>query len=67
MKFKSKPRLICATMLLLALTARFSFASEVAPPPLTKNGLIGRLEAPDEGRFRWYRMEIFAGGGYLAL
>jgi hypothetical protein len=42
-------------------------ANEVAPPPLTEKGLLGRWEAPGPSADYWFRMEVFPSGGYLAV
>src|SRR6267154_2271670 len=49
------------------LVAETCNADEVAPPPLTEKGLLGRWEAPGPFPGYWFRMELFPGGGYLAV
>jgi hypothetical protein len=49
------------------LSAMTCSANEVAPPPLTEKGLPGRWEAPGPFPGYWFRMELFPGGGYLAV
>ena len=53
--------------LLLILGVRVSVADEVAPPPLTQKGLLGRWEGAALGLALeyWFRMDLFPGGGYL--
>ena len=53
--------------LLLILGVRVSFANEVAPPPLTEKGLLGRWEGAGLGLDYWFRMDLFPGGGYLVI
>jgi hypothetical protein len=49
------------------LSATTCSANEVAPPPLTESGLLGRWEGPGPAADYWFRMELFPGGGYLAV
>jgi hypothetical protein len=50
---------------IIALAALSAAGNEVAPPPLTRKGLMGTWEACGNHMWYWYRMEIFPGGGYL--
>ena len=53
--------------LLVLVGARVSLANEVAPPPLTEKGLLGRWEGAGLGLDYWFRMDLFPGGGYLVI
>jgi hypothetical protein len=52
---------------LLMTGLQLCVATEVAPPPLTQKGLLGRWEGSAGGLDWWFRMDLFPGGGYLVV